>query len=251
MKRVLIPLLVLFTASTLAQTDARFVYEPVPEKVSAPRSGAAPSDAIVLFDGSSMDEWITAETEEPAHWEIANGAMTVRPGMRTIKTRRAFGDIQLHLEFSPTDVIEGEGQSRGNSGVFLHSLYEVQILDSWNNPTYVNGQAGAIYLQSPPLVNVAREPGEWQSYDIIFEAPVYDSRGDLIKPAYVTVLHNGVLVQNHVELQGATYTPMPEYSVRCVPYAQQREQDCSGRMPITLQDHGQVVSYRNIWVREL
>jgi len=171
--------------------------------------------------------------------------------MQTIKTRQSFGDIQLHLEWRPTDIIEGEGQSRGNSGVFLHSIFEVQVLDSWQNPTYVNGQAGSVYLQYPPLVNAAREPGEWQSYDIIFEAPEYDNRGNLTAPAYLTVLHNGVLVQNHVELQGATYTPMPEYGARCVPYSQQREQDCSGKMPITLQDHGQVVSYRNIWVREL
>lgn len=251
MKKLLLAPIALLAAGTLAQTDNRFVYEPVPEKVSVPQAGAVPSDAIVLFDGSNMDAWMTAATEEDAHWEIADGAMTVRSGMRTIKTRRLFGDIQLHLEFRPSELVQGEGQSRGNSGVFLHSLFEVQVLDSWNNPTYVNGQAGAIYLQSPPLVNVAREPGEWQSYDIIFQSPVYDGRGNLSEPAYVTVLHNGVLVQNHVALQGATYTPEPEYTVRCVPYGQEREQDCSGKMPITLQDHGQVVSYRNIWVREL
>lgn len=233
------------------QSDNRQQYEPVPDKITGVQNGSAPSDAIVLFDGSNMDAWITAVTEEQAHWEVSDGAMTVRPGMRTIKTRQRFDDIQLHLEWRPTDVIQGEGQSRGNSGVFLHSQFEVQILDSWENPTYVNGQAGSVYLQYPPLVNAAREPGEWQTYDILFQAPEYNAQGRLTRPAYLTVFHNGVVVQNHVEIEGTTYTPMPEYSVRCVPYGQNREQDCSGRMPITLQDHGQVVSYRNIWVREL
>ncbi len=253
--------LILFTTVLMAivltkhaftqSAEDRFQFEPVLEKINGVSSGTAPSDAIVLFDGSNMDAWMTAETEEAAHWEIENGAMTVRPGMQTIKTRQNFGDIQLHLEWRPTDVIEGAGQSRGNSGVFLHSLFEVQVLDSWDNPTYVNGQAASVYLQYPPLVNAARRPGEWQSYDIIFEAPQYDVDGKLELPAYLTVLHNGVLVHNHVELKGATHTPVPEYSANCVPYSRKSEQDCSGRMPISLQDHGQVVSYRNIWVREL
>ncbi|MCG8414695.1 MAG: DUF1080 domain-containing protein [Pseudomonadales bacterium] len=251
MKKLILLTISAFTIVVAAQTVDRRAFDPVPDKVVGAINGSAPSDAIVLFDGSNMDAWITAETEEAARWEIDGDAMTVRRGMSTIKTKQAFGDIQLHLEFRPTAVIEGEGQSRGNSGVFLHSLFEVQILDSWENPTYVNGQAGSVYLQYPPLVNAAQEPGEWQSYDIIFKAPVYDGRGNLSEPAYLTVLHNGVLVQNHVELKGATYTPMPEYGMRCVPYSQEREQDCSGKMPITLQDHGQVVSYRNIWVREL
>lgn len=242
--------LLLFTSIATAQAD-RQQYGPVPEKITGSIDGSVPSDAIVLFDGSNMDAWVTAAEEEPARWEIADGAMTVRRGMRTIKTKQSFGDIQLHLEWRPTDVTEGEGQSRGNSGVFLHSIFEVQILDSWENPTYVNGQAGSVYLQYPPLVDAARRPGEWQTYDIIFEAPEYDVSGNLTEPAYVTVMHNGVLVQNHVELEGATYTPAPEYSARCVPWSQEREQDCSGKMPIMLQDHGQVVSYRNIWVREL
>ena len=251
MKKITLLLISICATASIGQTVDRRQFDPEPEKISGAADGAIPSDAIVLFDGSNMDAWITAETEEVAHWEIVGEAMTVRPGMRTIKTRQAFGDIQLHVEWRPTDVIEGEGQSRGNSGIFLQSLFEVQVLDSWNNPTYVNGQAGSVYLQSPPLVNVAKAPGEWQTYDIIFEAPEYDDSGDLLKPAYLTVLQNGVLVQNHVELQGATHTPMPEYGARCVPYSQEREQDCSGKMPITLQDHGQVVSYRNIWVREL
>ena len=135
--------------------------------------------------------------------------------------------------------------------MFLHSLFELQILDSWDNDTYVNGQAAAIYLQQPPLVNVTKPPGEWQVFDIVFTAPVWE-KGKLKSPAYLTVLHNGVLVQNNVELQGTTFTPQPEYKARCGPYSQEeRIQDCTGKMPITLQDHGQVVSYRNIWVREL
>ena len=251
MKKIICVSFLLLATLANGQTDDRQQYAPVPDQITGVHNGSAPTDAIVLFDGSNMDAWITAQTEEPARWEISDGAMTVRRGMGTIKTRQGFGDIQLHLEWRPTDVIEGEGQSRGNSGVFLHSLFEVQILDSWNNPTYVNGQAGSVYLQYPPLVNAAREPGEWQSYDIIFEAPEYNGQGMLISPAYLTVFHNGVVVQNHVEIEGATHTPVPEYSKRCVPYGQEREQDCGGEMPITLQDHGQVVSYRNIWVREL
>ena len=145
----------------------------------------------------------------------------------------------------------GEGQSRGNSGIFLNSIFELQVLDSWENPTYVNGQAGSVYLQHAPLVNVSKPPGEWQSYDIVFRAPVYGVSGELESPAHLTVFQNGVLVLNNVEILGATYTEEPEYSTRCTPYGQTREQDCSGRMPLTLQDHGQVVSFRNIWLREL
>lgn len=227
------------------------IWEPVPPLVSGGIEGSVPSDAIILFDGSNLDAWHTADEEQAAAWEVSDSVATVRRGNRTIKTRQAFGDMQLHVEWRPTAVIEGEGQSRGNSGIFLQSLYEVQILDSWQNPTYINGQAGSIYLQAPPLVNAARAPGEWQTYDIIFTAPRFTAEGALQSPAYVTVIHNGVLVQNHVEIKGATYTPTPTYTSRCTPYAQTREQDCSGKLPISLQDHGQVVSYRNIWVREL
>ncbi|MFT4886451.1 MAG: hypothetical protein ACJA2D_002963 [Pseudohongiellaceae bacterium] len=225
--------------------------EPQPALVQGSMTGDAPSDAIVLFSGNDLLAWERTADDGPARWMIENQVMTVQKGVGTIKTKQLFGDIQLHLEWQPTATIEGSGQSRGNSGVFLHSLFELQILDSWENPTYINGQAGSIYLQHAPLVNASKPPGEWQSFDITFSAPLYNS-GKLETPAYVTVYQNGILIQNHVEISGATYTTEPEYKMQCEPYSQNgRMQDCSGKMPITLQDHGQTVSYRNIWVREL
>jgi len=253
MRKLVSPItLIGLTMSLLAQfATAAEVYSPVPEKINSVMNSAAPSDAIVLFDGSNLDAWQSASGEDDAAWIIEKGVVTVNNGTGSIKTRQAFADIQLHIEWSPTATIKGEGQSRGNSGIFLNSIFEVQVLDSWENPTYVNGQAGSVYLQHAPLVNVSKPPGEWQSYDIIFKASVYAASGELESPAYVTVFHNGVLVLNNVEILGATYTEEPEYSTRCTPYGQTREQDCSGPMPLTLQDHGQVVSFRNIWVREL
>lgn len=231
--------------------NAAEVYSPVPDKIGAVMNSAPPSDAIVLFDGSNLDAWHSASGEQGAAWTIEDGIVTVKNGTGSIKTRQTFGDMQLHIEWSPTATILGAGQGRGNSGIFLNSLFEVQVLDSWENPTYVNGQAGSVYLQHAPLVNVSKPPGEWQSYDIIFKAPVYAARGALESPAHVTVFQNGVLVLNNVEIMGATYTEEPEYTNRCTPYGQTREQDCSGKMPLTLQDHGQMVSFRNIWLREL
>lgn len=248
MKKLLLAIAALTAAAVSAQDRA--IWEPEPELVNAPANGAPPSDAIVLFDGTNLDQWMRIEDGEPARWEIADGAATVTPGVGSIRTRESFGSMQLHLEWRPTDVISGSSQSRGNSGVFLHGIFEVQILDSWENPTYVNGQAGSIYLQSPPLVNASRRPGEWQSYDIVFTAPVWE-QGELVSPARVTVFHNGVLVQNNVGLAGATFTPEPVYATRCAPYPSDQLQDCTGKMPLSLQDHGQVVSFRNIWLREL
>lgn len=253
MRNLLIILILVGPAATLnaQNTDSREIYAPVPMKIDEAGNDAPPSDAIVLFDGSNLNAWQTVEAEQAADWTIQGNRVTVKNGSGSIKTKQTFADFQLHIEWSPTELIKGEGQSRGNSGIFLHSLFEVQILDSWNNPTYVNGQAGSVYLQHAPLVNVSKPPGQWQSYDIIFTAPVYSQSGVLDSPAYVTVFQNGVLVLNKVKILGATYTETPEYSVRCTPYAQTRIQDCSGRMPLTLQDHGQVVSFRNIWLREL
>lgn len=248
MKKLLLAIVALSAGAADAQDRA--IWEPEPELVDAPADGAPPSDAIVLFDGANLDQWMRIEDDGPARWQIADGAATVTPGSGSIRTRQSFGSMQLHLEWRVADVISGGGQSRGNSGVFLHGIFEVQILDSWGNPTYVNGQAGAIYLQSPPLVNAARRPGEWQSYDIVFTAPVFE-QGELVAPAYVTVFHNGVLVQNNARLAGATFTAEPVYAARCAPYPSERMQDCTGKMPLSLQDHGQVVSFRNIWLREL
>lgn len=254
-KLIAIAALLTFSAMAYSQVELNErgeQYQPVPALVVGAVNGSPPSDAIILFDGTNLDAWNRTADDEAARWLIDDGAITVQRGVGTIKTKQAFGDIQLHVEFRPTDVIEGNGQGRGNSGIFLHSLYEVQVLDSWENDTYVNGQAGSVYKQKAPLVNASMRPGEWQSYDIIFTAPVFAITGVLESPAYVTVLQNGVLVLNHFEILGATFTQSPEYASRCGPYSQEdRIQDCSAKMPITLQDHGQTVSFRNIWVREL
>jgi hypothetical protein len=215
--------------------------EPLPEPTVEPRSinpGPPPSDAIVLFDGQDLRQW-QGDKGRPARWKIEDGAMVVN-GTGNIRTRQAFGDCQLHFEWATPAKVEGEGQGRGNSGVFLMGHYEVQVLDSYQNKTYYHGQAGAIYKQSPPLVNASRKPGEWQSFDIIFHAPKRDAEGKVIKPATLTVLHNGVLIQDHFEILGTTYNDRaPVYD----PHAD--------KMPISLQDHGNPVRYRNIWIREL
>ena len=213
------------------------VWKPVPELVSS-SAGQPPSDAIVLFNPNNLDSW-TALKGGPAPWTMQNGVLTVKPGTGDIKTKQGFCDVQLHLEWlTPTDVKDMAGQQRNNSGGFLQRRYEVQILDSYSNPTYPNGQASSIYKQSIPLVNAMRPPGEWQYYDIIFTAPRFDGK-KLKSPAFITVLHNGVLVQNHVEIQGKTeWIGAPSYQAH-------------GCEPLQLQDHGNLVSFRNIWVRKL
>lgn len=214
------------------------VWEPVPAMVTPGRGMAPPSDAIVLFDGKDLSQWEGTEGG-PARWTVADGAMTVAAGTGAIQTRRAFGDCQLHIEWRTPAVVKGEGQERGNSGVFLQGRYEVQVLDSWNNRTYSNGQAASVYKQYIPLVNASRRPGEWQSYDIVFRAPRFAADSSLVRPGYVTVFHNGVLVQDHVELKGVTvYRGQPFYKAH-------------GPEPLMLQDHGNPVSYRNVWIREL
>ena len=168
--------------------------KPVPEKVRGVVDGNPPSDAIVLFDGTNMDAWEHVRSGEASQWHIEDGIVTVNNGTGTLVSKQSFSDIQMHIEWRPNGEILGQGQSRGNSGIFMQSLFEIQMLDSWENPTYVNGQAGSVYHQYPPLVNASNPPGEWQTYDIIFKAPIYDRDGNLESPAYITLLHNGVLV---------------------------------------------------------
>ncbi len=214
------------------------VWTPEPRVVTPGVNNAPPSDAIVLFDGSNFSEWTTDNGETPK-WDLADGAMTVVKGAGDISTKRTFGDCQLHIEFRAPAVVKGEGQGRGNSGVFLQSRYEVQVLDSYQNRTYSNGQAGAVYKQTIPLVNACRPPGEWQTYDIFYTAPRFNADGIRTAPARVTVVHNGVLIQHNVEIQGTTeYIGMPKN----LPHS---------KAPLRLQDHGDAVSYRNIWIREL
>ena len=227
------------------------VWEPVPKIVTPGATNAAPpSDAIVLFDGKNLDEWVSAQDKSPARWNVADGAMTVskEKGVGNIETRSSFRNYQLHVEWKIPENITGSDQGRGNSGVFLASTgpgdagYELQILDSYNNKTYVNGQAGSIYKQAIPLANPNRKPGEWQTYDIVWTAPTFNGDGSVKTPAYATVLFNGVLVENHFELKGETlYIGKPFY----------KKYDSA---PIKLQAHGdrsEPISFRNIWVREL
>ncbi|MEA2649625.1 MAG: hypothetical protein QOG61_2060 [Candidatus Binataceae bacterium] len=224
-------------------------WKPVPVKVlPGANPGAAPSDAIVLFDGRNLDEWVMTKDRSPARWRVDNGTLVVDKTTGNIATKRLFKDYQLHLEWRIPADITGEGQARGNSGLFLASTgsgdqgYEIQILDSWENKTYVNGQAASVYKQAPPLVNASRKAGEWQTYDVVWTAPVFHDDGTLETPACVTAFHNGVLVQNHFRLLGETaYIGKPAY----------RKYD---RAAIELQAHGDPsapISFRNIWVREL
>jgi Domain of Unknown Function (DUF1080) len=199
--------------------------------------GPPPADAIVLFGGTDLSQW-QSESGGKAGWEVKDGVATVN-GTGNIVTKQPFADCQLHIEWAtPTEVI-GEGQGRGNSGVIFQGRYELQVLDSYQNKTYFNGQAGAVYSQYAPLVNVCRKPGEWQSYDVIFHAPRFDENGKLTKAAAITVLQNGVLVQDHVEIKGPTGQQPTKYKAH--PFKQ----------PLLLQDHGNPVRFRNIWIREL
>jgi hypothetical protein len=201
--------------------------------------GQPPSDAIVLFDGRDLSAW-QAKSGGPAAWKVEGGHFEVVPGTGNIQTRRAFGDLQLHVEFMEPLPPVGRSQERGNSGVFLMSTYEIQVLDSYQNETYADGQAAALYGQYPPLVNASRKPGEWQAYDIVFEAPRFDAQGRLTKRARATVLHNGVVVQHATEFTGPTAWKQRR------PYEAHPE-----KLPLALQDHGQPVRFRNVWVREL
>lgn len=198
-----------------------------------------PKDAVVLFDGSNLSKWIQKDGKAPG-WIVRNGYFEVRPGAGDLQTRDSFGDVELHVEWATPDPPKGAGQDRGNSGVYLMSKYEVQVLDSYQNETYADGQAGALYGQFPPLVNASRPPGEWQSYDIVFRGPRFNSSGRLLRPAAITVRHNGVLVQDNVTLTGPTaHYARPHYEVH------------PDKLPIILQDHSHPVRFRNIWLREL
>ena len=214
------------------------LWEPVPVLVTPGVDGRPPSDALVLFDGADTSQWESVNGG-PAGWQVADGAITVVAGSGDIRSRQVFENMQLHLEWrSPMEVV-GDSQGRGNSGVFLMDRYEIQVLDSYDNETYANGQAGSVYKQHIPLVNAARGPGEWQVYDILFSAPGFGESGRVVEPARVTVLHNGVLVQHGVVIQGPTmFVGAPVYQAH-------------GPAPIRLQDHGNPVSFRNIWVRRL
>lgn len=241
MKKLILLFFIVITSQYFAQNDpkATEVWTPVPPVVTPGDNGTAPSDAIVLFDGKNLDEW-TNEKGDTAGWTVHDGFVTIKPGTGSIISKKQFADCQLHIEWQTPAEVEGEGQERGNSGVYLQNRYELQVLDSYNNPTYTNGQAGSIYKQYVPLVNSSRKPGEWQSYDIIYTAPRFNDDGTLRSPAYITVLQNDVLIQNHVEIKGSTlHVGQPKYEKH--PF----------RQPILLQNHGNPVSYRNIWIRDL
>jgi hypothetical protein len=253
MKKVLLATCCLFiTLSLLAQTDpkATEVWEPVPKVITPGKTPQdPPSDAIILFDGKNLDAWRSVkDTTQAAAWEVADEIMTVNKKAGNIETKQRFMDYQLHIEWRIPENITGNDQARGNSGVFLASSgpgdngYELQVLDNYNNKTYVNGQAGSIYKQAIPLANACKKPGEWQSYDVVWTAPRFNNDSTLKSPARVTVFHNGVLVQNNYELKGMTlYIGKPYYKKH-------------GASPVKLQAHGDPsapISYRNIWIREL
>lgn len=241
-KNVAFPLLLLSMASFAQNKDPRLteIWQPEPRIISPGKTAAdAPADAIVLFNGKDLAEWQT-EDGKPAKWKVEGDAVTVAKGTGVIKTKKAFGDCQLHVEWRTPAEVKGEGQGRGNSGIFLMGLYELQVLDSYNNRTYSNGQAGSIYKQTAPLANASRKPGEWQTYDVIFTAPRFNKDSSVKSQGRITVLHNGVLVQNNTAIWGAT-----QYiGIATNTWHKEKE-------PIVLQDHGDAVSFRNIWIREL
>jgi hypothetical protein len=243
MKKLLVVssmMLLMTTAYSQDPTDpkATEVWDPEPKVVTPGNSGSPPSDAIILFDGKSLDNWSDAKGNA-AKWTVDGNAMTVAKGSGDIKTKQTFGDIQLHIEWRTPPVVEGEGQGRGNSGIFFQERYELQVLDSYKNRTYSNGQAGSIYKQTMPLVNATKGPGEWQTYDAVYVAPRFNQDGSLKSPGRITVFHNGVLIHHDTEIKGTTeYIGKPKVAAH-------------GNGSLRLQDHGNPVSYRNIWVRQL
>jgi hypothetical protein len=205
-----------------------------------PIASDPPSDAIVLFDGKDLSGWKSQRDGSDAKWKVQDGYMEVVPRTGGIQSKYEFGDCQLHIEWASPSVVKGEGQGRGNSGIFLMGHYELQVLDSYQNKTYFHGQAGSIYKQHAPLVNASRKPGEWQSYDIIFQSPQFDEQGKVTRYARMTVLHNGVLIQNNSQIYGETWNDKPALYLAH-----------PNKGPLSLQDHGDLVRFRNIWVRPL
>ena len=229
-----------YSQEKITDPKATEKWSPVPVVVTPGEATQAPSDAIILLGkDTDLSLWEGRKGGE-VEWDFQDGVLTVKPGSGDILTRNYFGDCQLHVEWRTPEVVKGDWQGRGNSGIFLMDRYEVQVLDSYNNRTYSNGQAASIYKQAIPLVNVCRPPGEWQTYDIIWKAPSFNKDGSLDEPAFITVIQNGVLVQNHTEIRGSTeYIGNPVYEAH------------PDRQPIKLQEHRNPVSYRNIWIREL
>ncbi len=237
----IVGLAALLSSGAIAQEPGPFPPPKTEPPIVTPGRTSAdpPSDAIVLFGGKDLSRW-RAQDGSPAKWAVRDGYVEVAPGSGDITTADKFGDVQLHIEWATPAVPRGEGQERGNSGVFLMDRYEVQVLDSYDNKTYYHGQAGSVYKQHAPLVNASRKPGEWQSYDIVFHAPKFDEQGKVIDRARVTVIHNGALIQNNAEIHGITYNDRPALYMAHSP-----------QEPLRLQDHGNPVRYRNIWIRRL
>lgn len=229
---------ILCEAQTKFQPEDTEFYNPKPRVITV--QNHIPSDAIILFNGKDLAQWESSNSKGGvATWTVHDGVLTVKPSSGGIQTKQTFEDFQLHLEWRSPEILKGKGQGRGNSGVFLQGLYEIQILDNNDNPTYVNGQAGSLYKQRPPLVEVRSNEDQWHVYDIIYKAPRFNSDGILLSKGTVTVLHNGVLVQNNTIIEGTTeYIGLPKMQAH-------------GPGPIALQDHGDLVSFRNIWIRPL
>jgi len=244
MKMKLLGLALFSTSALMAQQrdaeipDLTSIYDVKVKVVESPVTGQPPSDATILFDGANFDAWEYLDGS-PVKWKLVDGAMQVVGGSGNIRTKQKFEDVQLHIEFATPSEVKGNGQGRGNSGIFFQSRYEIQVLDNYQNETYANGQVGSIYKQHIPLANPSRKPGEWQTYDIIYTAPTYNEDGLIKTPARITALLNGVLVQNNVSLLGTTeYIGIPKLTVH-------------GADAIMLQDHGNPTRFRNIWVRPL
>jgi len=233
---VMVFVFAVFGTKLFAQNNTSVTSEIEPPVVVPGEGSTAPSDAIILFNGTDFSQW-TGENNGDVKWELSDGVMTVERGTGSIYTKQSFGDCQLHIEWRSPEIVEGDGQFRGNSGVIFQRRYELQVLDCYNNKTYIDGQAGSIYRQSPPLVNACRKPGEWQTYDVVFMAPRYSSNSQLEIPPRITVFHNGVLIQNNFIIKGVS---MPNVTF-----------DAYLNGQLQLQDHNNPVSYRNIWIRKL